>query len=59
MNPNHSEGELWSFCGFPTFLTEQIAPGDMLAVTLIYAPTEERPDRYRIEAVKYAGRRTR
>jgi hypothetical protein len=51
----YDEREEWTVYGIPVTITNQLAPGDVLALSLVYEPTDEHPDRYRITAVKVTG----
>jgi hypothetical protein len=41
--------------GIPVFITKQLDPGTIVVFTMIYEPTEDRADRWRISAVKVVG----
>jgi hypothetical protein len=47
--------EQWVVSGIPVFITRQLDPGDAIAFSMIYEPTDDNPNRYRISAVKVVG----
>ena len=47
--------EQWAVYGIPVFLSDQVEPGDMVAFSKIYEPTDEQPNRWRISAAKIEG----
>jgi hypothetical protein len=47
--------ERWTVYGIPTCITKQLDPGTAIVFSMVYEPTEEREDRYRISAVKVTG----
>jgi hypothetical protein len=49
------DDEQWEVFGIPAFITKQVDPGTVVAFTMIYEPTEDRKDRWRISAVKVVG----
>jgi len=53
--PRRSDADEWAVFGMPVFISDQLDPGVMLAVSMIYEPTEEESNRFRISAVRVTG----
>jgi hypothetical protein len=49
------DDERWEVFGIPAFITKQVEPGTVVAFTMVYEPTEDHEDRWRISAVKVVG----